>query len=55
MQNPEHQKSKCPVRHCRAERGEPCRKKNGQEAAKVHYGRPHWSARVGVHPDDWKK
>ncbi|WP_208860800.1 zinc finger domain-containing protein [Streptomyces griseoflavus] len=44
MQNPEHMKSKCPK--CKAERGEPCRKRNGQIAAKVHYGRPFWSAKV---------
>lgn len=45
MQNPEHQRSKCPK--CGAGRGEPCTRRDGQIAAKVHYGRPHWSAKVG--------
>lgn len=40
MQNPEHQKSKCPK--CRADRGEPCVTLEGRVADKVHYGRPSW-------------
>lgn len=46
MQNPEHQKSKCPT--CGASRGFPCRKRNGEIAVKVHWGRPYWSSRVGM-------
>ncbi|WP_455907447.1 zinc finger domain-containing protein [Streptomyces nigra] len=45
MQKPEHQKSKCPK--CGAGRGEPCTRRDGRVAAKVHYGRPYWSSRVG--------
>lgn len=44
MQNPEHQKSKCPK--CQAERGEPCVNGYGTELKKVHYGRPYWSSKV---------
>lgn len=41
MQNPDHQKSKCPK--CQAPQGEPCITAHGAIAEKVHYGRPHWS------------
>ncbi len=45
-QRAEHQRSKCPT--CGAARGAPCTTRGGREAERVHYGRPEWSARVGV-------
>jgi hypothetical protein len=48
MQNPDHQKSKCPK--CHAGQGEPCRTVHGVVAEKVHYGRPEWSARADRKP-----
>lgn len=45
MQDPAHQLSRCPT--CQATRGEPCRTRDGRVAHKVHYGRPHWSSKVG--------
>jgi hypothetical protein len=44
MQNPEHTKAKCAT--CGADRGWPCKTRNGRIAEKVHYGRPEWSAKV---------
>ena len=52
MQDPEHQKSKCPVTHCRAGRGEPCVTVDGLEADRVHHARPYWSSKV-IHP--WER
>lgn len=52
QQKPESQKSKCPK--CKNGKEIPCRKLNGEIAAKVHYGRPFWSSLVGLNPDDAK-
>lgn len=45
-QNPAHNLSRCPK--CHAGRGHPCVRRDGAVAQRTHYGRPHWSGRVGV-------
>ena len=47
VQDPESYKSKCPIRHCKAPRGVPCRTRAGTVAKKVHHGRKYWSSKVG--------